>query len=241
LCGKAFEASDEKNGDHLPPKSIFHADHRDDPLILPTHTACNNDYRLVDEKIGQLIAHLYEKIPRGPERLKISRFSSLGLTAVTNLDIDGAIWRWISGFHAALYREPATDIRDKCSLVTPFPKAQIGDDRIVFDPIKPQHHAFVQAIKDNRARENLDEIRCNKGKCVYQCVWQQAVNNGLWMCFFALNLYDWKDLGKTKVQPARGCAGCYVLSSGAVLSIAARAASYNIIAPNYDSFDPFAS
>jgi hypothetical protein len=30
------------------------------------------------------------------------------------------------------------------------------------------------------------------------------------MCVFALDIYDWKDLGRTSVLPARGCAGFYM-------------------------------
>jgi hypothetical protein len=37
-----------------------------------------------------------------------------------------------------------------------------------------------------------------------------ADNSGPWMCVFALDIYDWKDLGRTSVLPARGCAGFYM-------------------------------
>jgi hypothetical protein len=29
----------------------------------------------------------------------------------------------------------------------------------------------------------------------------RAANNGPWMCIFALDIYDWKDLGRTSHQP----------------------------------------
>jgi len=67
----------------------------------------------------------------------------------------------------------------------------------------PQHLNFVQTIKTNRAKNNLDRICCNKGKLTYECVWAQADNDGPWLCIFALDIYDWKDLGRTRVQPAR--------------------------------------
>ena len=241
LCGKDFEVGDSKNRDHLPPQSIFQTDDRD-PLILPTHEACNGKHTLVDEKMGQLIALRYGKASGDPRklRLKISKFVNAQSYAVKNLDMDEAIWRWISGFHAALYRNPVLDIRNNCSLVTPFARAKTARGQIVFDPIRPQHLAFVQAIKDNRARNNLDQICYNKGKFIYECVWDQADNNGPWLSLFALDVYDWKDLGKTIDQLERGCAGYYIFPSGVAPPNASRGAVCTIRVPNYNSLDPFA-
>jgi hypothetical protein len=108
---------------------------RREPLWLPAHTACNSGYRLLDEKIGQLIALRYAKVPRNAahRRLRFAYSRHRDLGAVVNLDIDGAVWRWIGGFHAALYREPGVGIRG--SLVTPFPKARIVNGRPVFAPL----------------------------------------------------------------------------------------------------------
>jgi hypothetical protein len=237
LCGRVFEIGDSKDGDHVPPDSIFQIDHKD-PLILPTHRACNNAHSDIDEKIAQLIVLRYGKVPNDPKkrRLKINR----ELGALMNLDIDDVVWRWITGFHAALYKQPVIDIRDNCALITPFPTAQMVNGTVVINKIPPQHMAFVQAIKDNRAKNNLDRIQCNKGNLTYECVWNQADNNGPWMCFFALDVYDWKDLGKTRSQDARGCAGYYVLPSGAVPSEATLGAADRNIASNVDVLDPFA-
>lgn len=213
LCGQQFAAGDTKNRDHVPPDSIFKADHKD-PLILPTHVACNSRHALDDEKIAQLIALRYGKAPSNPKNRRLSVDPASG--ALTNLDIDGVVWRWISGFHAALYGEPATNIRYRCALVTPFPRGRIVNGKAEIEPLQPQHMVFVQAIKANRVRNNLDTIQCNKRTLTYECVWSQADNNGSWMCFFALDVYDWKDLGKAQGQNARGCAGFYILPSHAV-------------------------
>jgi hypothetical protein len=171
-------------------------------------------------------------------RLKFvySRHRDLG--AVVNLDIDGAVWRWIGGFHAALYREPGVGIRG--ALVTPFPKARIVSGRVVFQTLLMQHPLFVQTIKSNRARDNLDRIVCNKGKLTYECVWQQADNGGPWMCIFALDIYDWKDLGRTGMLPARGCAGFYMTPTLTAPAGASRAVASPIVIPSSDRLDPFA-
>lgn len=239
LCGREFVADDSQNRDHVPPECIFAPLDRE-PLWLPAHTACNKSYGLLDEKLGQLIALRYGKVPRDPRhrRLKFAVSPQRNLGAVMNLDIDGAVWRWIAGFHAALYRESGVGI--KGSLITPFPRARLVNGRAVLDPLRVQHPLFVETIKSNRRRDNLDRISCNKGKLTYECVWQQADNGGPWMCIFALDIYDWKDLGRTPGLPARGCAGFYITAAQTVPANATRAVKSSIIVPNSDRLDAFA-
>src|SRR6516225_2755123 len=132
LCGLDFVAGDSQNRDHVPPECIFVPSDRE-PLLLPAHMACNKSYELLDEKIGQLIALRYGKIPEDPQhhRLKFAVSSQGDQGAVVNLDIDAAVWRWIAGFHAALYRESGVGI--KGSLITPFPRARLIDGRVVLE------------------------------------------------------------------------------------------------------------
>jgi hypothetical protein len=239
LCGRDFLEGNSQNRDHVPPECIFERSDRE-PLLLPAHTACNKAFELLDEKIGQLIALRYGKVPQDPRhrRLKFA-ISPQGVHgAVVNLDIDAAVWRWIAGFHAALYRESGVGIGG--SLVTPFPKARMVRGRPVLDPLRVQHRLFVETIKSNRRRDNLDRVSFNKGKLTYECVWQQADNNGPWMCIFALDIYDWKDLGRTPGLPARGCAGFYVTPAQTVPANATKAVKFAIIIPPGDRLDAFA-
>jgi hypothetical protein len=97
-----------------------------------------------------------------------------------------------------------------------------------------------RGARSNRLRGNLDRIVCNKGKLTYECVWQQADNGGPWMCIFALDIYDWKDLGRTGVLPARGCAGFYLTPSRGVPAQATKAATCSILSPTSDRLDAFA-
>jgi hypothetical protein len=157
---------------------------------------------------------------------------------VVNLDIDAAVWRWIGGFHAALYREAGVGI--KGSLITPFPRARLVNGRAVIEPLRVQHQIFVETIKSNRLKDNLDRISCNKGKLTYECVWQQADNGGPWMCMFALDIYDWKDLGRTPGLPARGCAGFYITPTQTIPAHATKAVKSSIIIPTSDRLDAFA-
>jgi hypothetical protein len=237
LCGKDFVDGDIINKDHVPPEGIFAAKDRD-PLLLKTHKACNDAQTLNDEKIGQLIALRRRKVP-APERRRLQfALSPHGHSAVTNLNIDEVIWRCIGGFHAALYQGPAVGTRG--SLVTPFQRAKDIGGRFIVQPLRSEQHTnFVQTIKSNRIQGNLDRIRCNKGQLTYECVWDQGDNDGPWICIFALDIYDWKDLGATPLSPPRGCAGFYVLPSGTVPSTASRGKTTSIIIPTSDTLDPF--
>jgi hypothetical protein len=237
LCGKSFVVDDEKDRDHVPPQSAIAKCDRE-PLLLPTHVRCNGSHHLIDEKIGQLIALRRGEAPRKDvRRLHVALSPDATQGAVTNLNIDQAVWRWIAGFHAALYRSPPIGI--KGSLVTPLPRAQNLSGRFVMDSLKPQHQLFVRTIKENRARNNLDRISCNKGKVLYECVWCQADKGGLWFCMYALDIYDWKDLGRTGIVPARGCAGFYIMQSGDAPINAAKSITSRVIIPIADPLDPF--
>lgn len=241
VCGKTFMPDERIDRDHVPPKNIFLPKDRE-PLWLPTHVACNSGYHEIDEKIGQLIGLRYGKVPqnRRSSKLRFAFSPDLQHGAVANLNIDEAVWRWIAGFHAALYREPLLPT-DNRALVTPFPRGRMVDGHLVIDPILQQHLVSVERIKLNRARNNLDKISANRGRLQYECVWYQSDNQGLWMCMFALDLCDWKDLGRTDLHPARGCAGYYVLSSGNAPRTATKGVTTPIRPANLDPLDPFGS
>ena len=242
LCGKPFQPGEARNRDHLPAQCTFLPKDRE-PLWLPTHISCNGGESPVDEKMGQLIALRYGKVPSDPtkHRLQLEAFSNARV-AITNLSIDEAVWRWVRGFHSALYGEflPWDGIHSAGALVTPFPRATKSLSGPVIEPLRPQHPLIVHTIKVNRMKGNLDQIVANKGKLIYDCVWAQA-DGGQWMCMFAINIYDWKDLGRTDGQPARGCAGFYVLAGGGVPATATRSQLSSLIIPDYDTLDPFAA
>jgi hypothetical protein len=240
LCGKGFLEVDAQNRDHVPSQGIFLPADRE-PLWLPTHVSCNGDESATDEKIGQLIALRYGQAPEvHRQRLDIVKFAA-DKAALTNLDVDAAVWRWVRGCHTALYGEPligefTLDI--DCALTTPFPRAP--KDTALVEPVRPQHLRFVETIKLNRFKANLDRVVTNKGKFTYECVWVQADGGGPWMCVFAINIYDWKDLGRTEQHLARGCAGFYIPPSKTAPPNATTAISSSIIIPNIDPLDPFA-
>jgi len=124
---------------------------------------------------------------RRDRQLKFTVFPRQALGAITNLNIDQAIWRWVRGFHAAPYREhmPNAPMR---ALTTPFPRAQQQESGPMIEPMKePQHRIIVKTIKTNRAKSNLDIIHTHDAKLRYEAVWVQS-DQGTWMCFFGLEI-----------------------------------------------------
>jgi hypothetical protein len=237
LCGEPFKEGEAVDHDHVPPKSIFaYADRQ--PLKLKTHKVCNERHSLDDEKVGQMISASRGYYPEKEEdrKLRVAHLG-LGFGAVTNLNVDAVLWRWITGFHAALYREPLKRLRG--SIVTPFPRAdRNANGRYSFAPVyERQHDLFVETIKAQRWRNALDRIVANNKKLTYECVWGPTDDKSAWLCIFALNIYDWKKMGTIPNVLARGCAGCYTLPSHP--PNATLVSNYRVITPNADPLDPF--
>ncbi|MFZ0205352.1 MAG: hypothetical protein WAL59_04340, partial [Roseiarcus sp.] len=108
-----------------------------------------------------------------------------------------------------------------------------------FSPIRPQHSLFVKLIKINRIRNSLDRIIANNGKLKYECLWVQNDEKTRWMCVFALDVYEWKDMGANRFLLDRGCAGVYTHPSGHLPLNASRGSPPNIWIPDAHPLDPF--
>lgn len=242
LCGKTVGKLDRKTRDHIPPENLFAKDDRTPCLWLPAHYECNHLHTINDEKIGQLISLKRGYVPtqKRNQRLRFTLFPAHGLSAVTNLEVCSVIWRWVRGFHAALYGEYMPDNHTR-ALVTPFPRATLRQTYTVIEQPLPQHRVIVSTIKTNRVYYNLDTITSNNRKLKYECVWVRSDDRRAWICCLALNIYDWKDLGSTPIQPSQGCAGLYVLPSADVPPHASKAIQSRIVIPNLDPLDAFAS
>jgi hypothetical protein len=100
----------------------------------------------------------------------------------------------------------------------------------------------VAVVKRNRAAKNLDSVVANRGKLTYACVWRKADSlQKAWACFFALEIYDWKDLGShTAGIPARSCVGIYMMPDKAPPPDAALDHGSLVAVPNLDVHDAFA-
>lgn len=238
LCGREFVDGDNVDGDHVPPKATFNTRDREPALKLKTHRACNGAFSVEDKKIAQLVAMRRRQGPSSARdaALRFAAYTGTGV-GVTNLDIDEAVWRWIRGFHAALYRQPL--LTEWRAIVTPFPRAEMVGGAPNVRPLREQHPLAVRVIKYNRLLGKLDELVANNGKLRYECAWCEA-DDGRWFCMLALDIYDWKDLGShTADIPARGCAGVYALKDFSRPEGSTVGKRPVIEIPNADTLDPF--
>lgn len=227
------------DGDHVPPKAAFNSRDRQPTLKLQTHKACNASFSVEDKKVAQLIAMRRWQGPSSQRdaALKFAVYPGFG-AGVMNLDVDQAVWRWIRGFHAALYQRPL--LTDHRSIVTPFPRADMSSGLPKVRPLRPQHALAVRVLKYNRITANLDTVVANNRQLRYECVWAEDDDGGRWFCMFGLDIYDWKDLGSHTAEiPARGCAGMYALADFSVPAGATVAKDPAIEIPNLDALDPF--
>lgn len=238
VCGREFVPGDSTDRDHVPARKVFHVRDREPAMWLPTHKKCNGEHSGVDQRMTQLIGVRWGKALTARDRQLDVKVFGPATAAVMNLNIDYVVMRWVRAFHAALYREPLQGF--KHALVTPFPTVKRTPITAI-NPIQGQHLAYVQTIKEQRALRNLDRISSNNRKLTYECVWTQTDGGEVWLCVFALNLYDWKVLGKTIGQPLRGCAGMYLRESRPPPDTATRKRMTPIIIPNLDQLDPFAA
>jgi hypothetical protein len=61
------------------------------------------------------------------------------------------------------------------TMTTPFTRGQMVDGELVLEaPKQQQHFEIVQALKTQRALNNVDGIVSNNGKLTYKCVWVWA-------------------------------------------------------------------
>ena len=213
LCGQKFKVDEkpEPNRDHIPPKSLFAAvDRINMAFNLPTHPSCNNQRSNEDEVMGQLAGVLHGKHPESTAlKNKLSLFPVakspepfIGL----QLPLQPIIWRWIRGFHTALYHEFIPGGIGGF-ILEPLPKGYMKDGRVIIDPPPKDYELWVEFIKVNRSRDSLDTIFCWGGKCRYECGWT-TLDDGRNICVFALRIYNWEDLGDVR-YPKRGCVGYY--------------------------------
>jgi hypothetical protein len=238
LCGDQFIDNDVTDGDHVPARAAFNPRDREPSLKLRTHKRCNTSLSVDDKKIGQLIAMRRREDPPTKRDQALRFMAQRDMVAVTNLNIDAAVWRWIRGFNAALYREPLLGAR--YTIRTPFPRADEVQGQLVLQPLLEQHRLFVATLKRNRAWQNVDRIETNRGKLRYECVWCLSDDAPTWLCVFGVDIYDWKDLGSsTPLIPARGCAGMYQREDGGRPEMAAVNRESPIAVLNDDPMDPF--
>ena len=245
VCGKSFELADKTNHDHVPAKTCFDLSDRNPPLKLKTHVRCNNQHTENDEKLGELIAtQRHKALDPANAKLHINLLTvgdgSLHAAYFDNLNVIGAIRRWVGGFHAALYREPLY-LGTLFQVTPPLPYGSVKKDsvEVEVEPVPDQHLAFVKALKSNRTIGRIDAVVTCSGKMRYECAWAETDGGDGQFCIFGLDIYGWIGLGDTKNFGARGCTGAYMLASRSAPANASFATRLVVPFQNRSPFDPF--
>ncbi len=240
VCGKPFAHGEERTRQHIPPTSVFAKEDREPPLILPAHDGCNQGQSTDDEVIGQLVSLLHGKRPAKERlRLAVQLFSVNGsvvpMAFVRDLPLNRIIFRWVRGFHAALYREY---LPDRGGFIgPPFPESKpVEGGKVAPEPIHESRYDMTLTFKQQVKAGRTDAVTCRNGKCHYRCTWLN-LDNGAPFCLFALRLYNWEELGDVHHFPRRGCIGWY---GAPIPATAARGTRLEIPASNFDPLDPFA-
>jgi hypothetical protein len=243
-CAQIFATNEVRTRDHVPPSSCFAIEDRIRPVIVPAHDVCNASYKASDELVGQFISLRRGKTPPSARsrRMTFREFRTPNLethVAIDNVDIRGAVERWVRAMHAALYREPLVPAT-RFGIETPFAIAvPTHTGGVGLDPGRiTQHRLFVEVLKESRGLGNIDRVVANNGKFRYECVWDQATNKN-WMCMFALDIYDWKDLGRTSLGPKKGCVGFYQYLLPDPPAKATKRSPLKSTATNLEPLDPF--
>lgn len=241
LCTVQFRDNDDSDSDHIPPKRLFAKPDRDFPLILPTHKMCNRERSAEDQIINQIVGTLHGRELEARDRnLRVvgGKFPDGSAGAGTiGVDYRQIIRRWVRGFHAALYHEP---LANSAVFMTapPLPEGRTRGTNVDFVPIPYHVPKIVEEIKRNRATGTLDRIICRNDKCRYECVWIQF-DRGEWFCLYALDIYDWKNLGDVTHFEARGCVGCYRRVEGGTPKSATCSTRLEFSIDNLERLDPF--
>jgi hypothetical protein len=159
--------------------------------------------------------------------------------AIDNIEIRVAIERWIRAMHAALYEEPLSP-DTRFGIETPFTiMVPSGQNEVTIDRGRiQQHRLFVETIKHNRQFDRTDRVVSRNGKFRYECVWDQATNKN-WLCIFAIDIYDWKNLGNTPLGPKKGCVGFYQVLRKEPPPAATRGTPLRSTSANDNPLDPF--
>lgn len=238
LCGDGLIGNGHDTRDHVPPKNLFKvADRASTPLILPTHSNCNQDQSCHDQQIGQLVSLLWKDAPteRDLSSLDVVPIAPAGMAphgAVEGLDLRRIIWRWIKAFHATLYDSYLPQMR--FSVFEPFPGGnRIGEDTT----ITPERFRIVETIKQNRAVGRIDRIHIWNRTCLYECTWSRIGQHRA-VCHWALDVYEWHRLGDIHNFPRRSCVGSYVIR-GDVPQLATLATDIWIACHNTERLNAF--
>jgi hypothetical protein len=244
ICGNEFTKENPATDDHVPPKKIFKAvDVGNRTLILNAHRVCNNSNSATDEIMGQLLSivhapHKSRRKLKGLLRQTARPDTGEPVLALEGINLKSAIWRWIRGFHAALYERFLPNDID-FSLLEPLPRSDRVFGGVIPAGIMEQYAHISSIVKRSRTTGRIDSISAYGGSVRYECTWLKSDSGDRFGCFFALDVYNWMKLGSRELGPQRGCIGHYIDPLGMPETATFNPGIVDIPIRNLDPLDPF--
>jgi hypothetical protein len=247
FCGREFEAADAQvtNHDHVPPEKLIVVDDRSNfPLKMKVHLACHKPYSTEDERIIQIIRAGRGEHPKpgqdrtGVEFLQLRDGRMIPYIRNQHLDLNKAFFRYVRGFHAALYDQFLPLNTDR-AVHLPMVEFSLDDQEHqirLFTDREIQHATLGGMFKlslDDGAE--MDAVVTYNGAMIYECMWRLDPEDRA-ECIFCLRLYDLTDLGPVDLLPRRALLGLYRPVAG-IPPKAAHTVPHRTFMP---CFDPYA-
>jgi hypothetical protein len=200
------------NDDHVPPETLFApADRANFPLLLRTHATCNGGESSNDQKMAELFRLIWNPKTEDDLQVLALEWESDSTERATASywrgdDLPAIVFRWIRGFHHALYGEHLP-LNTKRATLLPFlemkPEGAVRPHQQYFD--------FARHIQRQRALDSLDQIIAYNGRLQYQCVW--FTDGACSTCIYALDVNGWSVFSGGPAGSYRSAVGCYVTRS----------------------------
>lgn len=200
------------NDDHVPPETLFApGDRANYPLKVRTHVSCNGDQSQNDQKMAELFRLIWNPQTQDDlQTLALEWESDASGRAIAsywrNDDLPGIVFRWIRGFHHALYGEYLPPQTKRATLLPFLEIKPNGASRP-----HQQYYDIAKSIQRQRALNSLDQIIAYNGRLQFQCAWFMGGNSAT--CIYALDVNGWSVFSGGRAGPYRSCLGCYVTCS----------------------------
>jgi hypothetical protein len=244
VCGNPFTESSPSTDDHVPPKSVFLADDRDWPLILPAHKKCNQEYSFSDEQAKGLVALLHPTdtvaLPLKTEEVgTVEHGGQPTGVLLKGLKLRRIVAKILRACHTALYREFLRNEDTNRAILLPLPIFDAETGNVDKNELLPQHQMFCKLLKDNRKIANVDRIQVYNGKFRFEVVWK-TMDDGESHCgVFAIDIYNWHNLASEVLGRPQGCCGMYRLNKSPIPDNACVATSVELPFNYLELLNPF--
>lgn len=214
LCGCCLHSGRRsKNGnnrDHILPQALFGAPPTSEAWrpILNAHVQCHEETKNKEGEEVAVLLHKFQTLDgKLAEKNWASNLKALGLELRKEFDphigetlhlVKGfgsahdAVWHWIRGLHAVLYREYLPPLM-KHRAFAPMGEANIPDSgdskrRIGPEEIFKEKTTISEVLSVACHNAQFDGVRCWGNRCQYMCVWAQ-IDRQSPFCMWSL-LYD---------------------------------------------------